>query len=140
MRNMWTNSPSVVIPFILARPFPTSAFVLRFIMRVAVTLHTIVEIANPLFLVFPAYFGLGVFVATITGKFRVNIVHMTGDTGGVVMLVQLKKLVMIKRGWFPGSGAMTLCTVFSQVLMYFVFRCDMTTGTLFPRLRFQQLM
>ena len=94
-------------------------------MRIAVTLHTIVKLAYTLFLVFTAYIGRRVFVTTKTGKFRVDIVHMTGDTGGVVMLVQLEKIVMIKRGRFPGSGAMTLCTVFSQVLMHFVFRCDM---------------
>lgn len=87
------------------------------LIRTAVTLHTIVEIANAFFHVFTPNVGGRVFMATIAGVAAVVVAHVAGNTRGVVVAVQQKVFVVVKGRGSPLLLGVALCAIAGDLLV-----------------------
>ena len=94
--------PALTALTVLAAPAPYIVLV-----RTAVALHTIVEIANAFFHVFTPNVGGRVFVATIASVCFKIIVFVTNNAVCIMVLIQNKIQRMFKCCRFPFSYTMT---------------------------------
>ena len=96
-------------------------------MGAAMALHAVAEIGYALFGVFALNLGLCVFMAAVTGKAGEVTLDVAGFTGGVVVLVQHKKLVVVESRWLPGHRAVALQAVGADLPVQGVRRFLMAT-------------
>lgn len=108
---------SVLLTLVAVSLFALCATFDIVLIAAAVTLGTVIKLANALFYVFAPDVGRRVFVAAITGVAAIVIAYMAGHTTGGVVLVQHKVFVMLKSGRCPLLLGVALGTVAGDLLV-----------------------
>ena len=83
----------------------------------SVTRHTIVEIADAFFNMLTANIVLGMFVTAVARVTTVVIPDMAGDTAGIMIPLQHKKVLVIKASRHPVLLGVTLIAIAVNVLV-----------------------